>query len=351
MRREAERAREWGVKFGEPELDLDRIRAWKQEVVDTLTRGLGSLADRRDIEHIRGRARFSDETTLEVSGPDGGRSLLATDIVLSTGSRARMLPMMPGADRDLVKAFHAENQSLFERTLLSTRVDEVKSSSDGLEVSFSGDGAPDDSFRYDAILVATGRAPVLDELGLEIAGVEVNEDGFVSVDEQMRTSARHVFAAGDIAGPPLLAHKGQHEGRIAGAVLGGEEHVVNDVRAIPAVEYTDPEVAWVGLTENEAASQGRKVKVSRFSWKASGRALTMGRSDGLTKLILDPETERILGVGITGAHAGELIGEAAHAIEMASTARDLELTVHPHPTLSETLRGAAERFYGTATDI
>ncbi len=405
-RYEARRAAEWGLRFGDPELDLDRLREWKGEVVAKLTGGVGSLAKRRKIEHIHGIARLSDASTLEVTDGDEQQTLSAENVILATGSRARMLPMMPddervwiadhaldipfvpkrllvvgggyiglemsyiynglgasvdmvemtdglmpGADRDIVEVFTEANETLFERTLLSTMVESVNATSDGLDVSFSGEGAPEESARYDAILVATGRTPNLERVGVEAVGIELTDEGFVAVDDQMRTNIDHIFAVGDIVGPPLLAHKGLHEGRIAGAVLGGENQVINDARAIPSVEYTDPEVAWVGLTETQAKQQGRSVKVSRFPWKASGRAITMGRSSGLTKLIIDPDSERILGACIAGAHAGEMIAEAAHAVEMASTARDLELTIHPHPTLTETLLGAAQRFYGTATDI
>ena len=403
---EAALAADWGFAFGEPSLDLDKLRAWKDKVVQKLTRGTGQLAKRRKIEHIHGTARFRDPRTLVVTTEDGEQELEAGQIVLATGAKAQVLPMMPddervwtaeraldlpsvperllvvgagyiglemsytyqglgskvdlvemtpglmpGADRDLVEVFEKVNRDKYERILLETMVDSVKAGKKGLEVSFAGDGAPDEAATYDAILLATGRKPSLDGLGLEDAGVELDDEGFVRVDAQLRTSADGVFAVGDIAGPPLLAHKGKHEGRVAGRVIGGDENAAVDTDVIPAVEYTDPEIAWVGLTETEAEEQGRKVDVARFPWAASGRAITMGRNQGLTKLVIEPGTERILGVSVAGVDAGELIPEGALAVEMAATASDLELTVHPHPTLSETIAGAAERFFGYATDI
>lgn len=403
---EAALATEWGMSFGDPSLDLDALREWKNGVVQKLTRGTGQLAKRRRIEHIHGTARLRDPRTLVASTADGERELEAEQVIVATGSSAQVLPMMPdddrvwtaeraldlpsiperllvvgagyiglemsytyqglgskvdlvemtpglmpGADRDLVEVFEKANRKKYERILLETLVDSVEPQKKGLEVSFTGDGAPGEPATYDAILLATGRKPVLDGLGLEEAGIELDDEGFVRVDAQMRTTAEHVHAVGDIAGPPLLAHKGQHEGRVAGRVAAGDDNAAIDSDVIPAVEYTDPEIAWVGLTETDAGEQGREVEVARFPWAASGRAITMGRRLGLTKLVIEPETERILGVAIAGTHAGELISEGALAVEMAATASDLELTVHPHPTLSETIRGAAERFFGTATDI
>ncbi|MFW5683535.1 MAG: dihydrolipoyl dehydrogenase [Spirochaetota bacterium] len=404
---EVEMSSDWGLSFGEGSIDVDRLRSWKDDVVQKLTRGTGQLAKRRKIEHIHGMARFADPHTLEVTTDDGEQSVSAEQIIIATGAQPRMLPMipaddervwtaeraldipfvperllvigagyiglemsytyqglgskvdivemtehlMPGADRDLVDVFEKANRKKYNRILLSTLVDTAEPGDDGLTVSFKGEGAPDGSATYDAILLATGRGPKLDRLGLEDAGIELNDEGFIRVDAQMRTSVDTIFAVGDVAGPPLLAHKGKYEGRIAGAVVAGDENAAADTATIPAVEYTDPEIAWVGLTETEAEQQGRKVDVSRFPWTASGRALTMGRRLGLTKLIIDPETERILGVAIAGPHAGELIAEGALAIEMAATVRDLELTIHPHPTLSETMLGAAERYLGVPTDI
>ncbi len=405
-RHEAMLAREWGVNFEEPEIDLDTMRDWKDGVVRKLTGGLGQLSKRRKIEHIQGRASLVDPHTLRVEGDDGEQKIEAEQIILATGSSAQILPMMPdddrvwtaeraldlpfvperllvvgagyiglemsytylglgstvdlvemtpelmpGADRDLVEVFEKVNKDRYNRIMLDALVDSVDAGDDGLSVNFKGEGAPDDSQMYDAILLATGRAPNTDGLGLENAGVELDDDGFVAVDARFRTNVDHIYAIGDIAGPPLLAHKGKHEGRIAGRVVAGDENAILDTSTIPAVEYTDPEIAWVGLTETEAESEGRAVEVARFPWAASGRALTMGRSTGLTKIVIDPESERILGVAIAGAHAGELISEGTLAIEMAATVRDLELTIHPHPTLAETLLGAAERFFGNATDI
>ena len=404
-KREVSRAAEWGFTWQEPVVDLDTLRSWKNGVVAKLTKGVGSLARRREIEYLRGTARFDSPEDLTVSHEDGESSLRAKNIVVATGSRPQVLPMMPdddrvwvadsaldipsvpgrmlvvgggyiglemsyiygglgssidlvemtqglmpGADRDLVGVFQEVNKDLFSEVLLGTKVGSVDADKDGLSVHFEGDDAPDGARTYDAILLATGRTPILDTVNVEAAGLELTDEGYIAVDEQLRSSVDHIFAVGDVAGPPLLAHKGQHEGRIAGAVLGGED-VIHDVRAMPAVEYTEPEIAWTGLTETEAQAHGIEVTVSTFPWKASGRAITMGRSTGLTKLLFDPESGRLLGAGIAGTNADEMIGEASHAIEMGATARDLELTVHAHPTLSEAIRGAAERFFGTATDI
>ncbi len=403
---EARLAGEWGIAFEDPKIDLEALRSWKEQVVGKLTRGTGQLAKRRKIEHIRGRGRFSDPHRLVVDTPDGEKRVEAETIIVATGSRAQTLPMMPddervwsaersldlpfvpdrmlvvgggyiglemsytylglgsevdlvemteglmpGADRDLVKVFEKANADQYRRIMLETLVDSVDSGKDGLKVSFKGKAAPPEAQTYDAILVATGRKPNLEAIGIEETGIELTDSGFVKVDSRMQTSADSIYAVGDVAGPPMLAHKGKHEGRVVGQVVAGDRAASVDTTTIPAVMYTDPEIAWVGLTETEAKNEGRDVKVSRFPWAASGRAITMGRSAGLTKLVIDPATERILGVAIAGAHAGELIIEGALAVEMAATARDLELTVHPHPTLSETLAGAAERFYGTATDI
>lgn len=404
---EAELARDWGFAFEDPRINLDTLRSWKDDVVKKLTRGTGQLAKRRKIEHIHGRARFRDPHTLLAETKEGEQEVRAEQVIIATGAKAKMLPMMPaddervwtaehalslpfvpgkllvvgagyiglemsytylglgstvdlvemtdglmpGADRDLVDVFEKVNGDTYRRILLETLVDSVEPGKDGLRVSFKGTGAPGEAETYDAILLAAGRGPIIDGIDRERAEIDLDDEGFLATDERMRTSRPHIFAVGDVAGPPLLAHKGQHEGRLAGRVVAGDENAVLDTTTIPAVEYTDPEIAWVGLTETEAKAQGRDVKVARFPWAASGRALTMGRRDGLTKLVIDPESERILGVAVAGVHAGEVIPEGALAIEMAATVHDLEMTIHPHPTLSETLRGAAERFFGTATDI
>lgn len=403
---EARLARDWGIAFEDPKIDLDALRSWKEQVVRKLTRGTGQLSKRRKIEHIRGTGRFANPHELIVGTPDGEQRIEAEKIIVATGSRAQTLPMMPddervwtaersldlpfvpdrmlvvgagyiglemsytylglgsevdlvemteglmpGADRDLVEVFEKANAEQYRRIMLETVVDSVEASEDGLQVSFKGEAAPQEAQTYDAILVATGRKPILDTIGVEEAGIELTDSGFVKVDSRMQTSVDSIYAVGDVAGPPMLAHKGKHEGRVVGQVVTGDQAASVDTTTIPAVMYTNPEIAWVGLTETEAKDEGRDVEVSRFPWAASGRAITMGRSMGLTKLVIDPPTERILGVTIAGAHAGELITEGALAVEMAAAARDLELTVHPHPTLSETLAGAAERFYGTATDI
>ncbi len=404
---ETEVARDWGIEFGDPEIDLDKLRSWKNQVVGKLTRGTGQLAKRRKIEHIRGTARFRDPRSLVVASDDGEQPVEFEQLILATGAKPVVPPMvpsdddrvwtsaealdlpfvprkllvvgagyiglemsytylglgsqvdivemtdvvLPGADRDLVDVFEKANRKRYRRLMLGTKVESVEADDDGLRVAFKGEGATEEPETYDAILLATGRKPNFDHIDLDAAGIELNDDGFVEVDAQMRTGVDGIFAVGDIVGEPLLAHKGRHEGRVAGRAVAGDETAALDTSIIPAVVYTDPEIAWVGLSETEAAEQGREIKVAKFPWAASGRALTMGRQQGLTKLVIDPETERILGVLIAGLHAGELISEGVLAIEMAATARDLELTVHPHPTLTETIMGAAERFYGSPTDI
>ncbi len=400
---EAREATHIGLTFGEPMIDLDRLREWKdKEVVRKMTGGLGQLARGRKVRYVRGRGRFQDATTLRVA-TDGEVTDIAFDYaVIATGSRPtipsplrlessrvwdstaalelREVPatllvigggyiglematlysalgaqvtvvemtdaLLPGGDEDLVKVLA---ESIAERThevLLETRVTEMRESGDGVEVDLLGNDL-DESRTYDRVLIATGRRPNTEDLGLEVTGVKVNDHGFITVDHQRRTGEPSIFAVGDVAGEPMLAHKATHEARVAVEVIAGEP-VAWDPGAIPAVVYTDPEVAWTGLTETEARRQAIEVEVSRFPWNASGRATTFASTRGVTKLIIEPGTRRILGVGIAGRGAGEMIGEATLAVEMGARVDDLRLTIHAHPTLSETLMEAAEAFFGTS---
>ncbi len=402
---EAAQAEAWGIDFGKPKIDIDRLRRWKRDVVDGLTGGLGRLVTQRKIDHVRARAAFSDANTLRLTDADGKTSTLAFEhAILATGSRSVELPMFPkdadriwqsrtaleleslpetllvvgggyiglelgsvyaalgsrvtvvemlphllaGADRDLVRFLQKGLTERFEEILLNTRVEDAKVQKNGVMVTLKEkDEAPANRL-FQRVLVAVGRRPATADLGLENAGVDRDDDGFVKTDAQGRTSAGTIYAIGDVAGQPMLAHKASYEARIAVESLSGM-NVAFDAAAIPAVVFTDPEVAWTGLTETEAKEKAMAVEVTRFPWAASGRAVTLGRTDGLTKLVIDPESERLLGVGIVGPGAGELVAEATLAIEMGANATDVGLTIHPHPTLSETFKEAAEIFHGTAT--
>lgn len=404
---EAEAARELGIAFDRPKIDLDRLRSWKNEVVARLTGGLGQLSRRRKVNHIRGRAVFLDATTLDITLEAGGRHRLGFDqAVIATGSRPVTLPgpavdsprllnsttaldledvpdsllvvgggyiglemgtvyaalgsqvtvvemmpgLLPGVDRDLVKILHKRLETRFAAIRVNTRVGEMKKVKGGIQVGLQGEDGDLVRETFDKVLVSIGRRPNTENLGLEKTEVELDGQGFIRVDAQRRTRDEHIFAIGDVTGEPLLAHKASHEGRAAAEVIAGHKTVF-DPRAIPAVVFTDPEIAWCGLTETGARHDGVEVEVVRFPWAASGRALTMACPDGLTKLVIDPRTERILGVGLVGCGAGELIAEGVLAIEMAAVARDVSLSIHPHPTLSETLMEAAEMFYGLSTHV
>jgi dihydrolipoamide dehydrogenase len=387
---EAEEAR--GIAFGEPQIDLDGVRAFKDEAVTKLTDGLTGLAKRRKIDVRHGTARFTGPNTLDVDGeaiefahaiiavgssaarlpflPDDERIVTSTgalelpevpDRLLvigggiiglematvydALGSKVTVVELedqlIPGCDPDLVKPLHKRIESRYAAVRLGTAIESVSAEADGLHV---GDEV------FDRILVAVGRRPNGGTIDAEAAGVEVDERGFIAVDAQLRTNVSHIFAIGDVVGEPMLAHKATHEAVTAAEVIAGHD-VVFDARAIPSVAYTDPEVAWAGLTETQAKADGTPYDKAAFPWAASGRALGIGRPEGATKLLVDPETRRILGAGITGAGAGELIAEVALAIEMGAVAEDLALTVHPHPTLSETVGFAAEVAEGTVTDI
>jgi dihydrolipoamide dehydrogenase len=389
-----------GLHFTEPKIDLDGVRGNWQKVVETLTRNLASLEKARKVQHVLGRGKFLDANTIEVEGGPrikfenaivatgsvpfrpGALGLQSPRVMDSTGalkledvpqrllvvgggyiglemgyvyaalgSKVTVVEMLdgllPGADRDLVAPLAKRLGKLFDKILLKTRVANLEDTGKGVKVTFDGEGvaANEKEQVFDRVLVAVGRKPASNNLGLEKAGVALDEKGFVKVDGQRRTNVKNIFAIGDIAGEPMLAHKATYEGKVVVEVLTGHP-AEYDVRAVPAVVFTDPEVAWCGLTENEAAKAGRTVKVLKFPWIGSGRALTLGRTEGLTKILVDPETERVLGVGIVGVEAGALIAEAMLAIEMAATARDLAMTMHAHPTLSETIMEAAEAMYG-----
>ena len=402
---EAEDAAAWGVSFGRPEIDLDRLRSWKDQVISKMTSGLGLLTRARRVRFVRGFARFEDPRALRIEPADGGdaqrlefdyaviatgsqpaappgfkidgervldsTSALEIDDIPGTllvvgggyiglelgsvyaalGSRVTVVEMetglLPGADRDLVRPLERKLESVFAEILLSTRVASLKVRTDGVEVELAGARVENPSRLFDKVLVAVGRRPNSSGLNLEAAGVESDERGFVKVDHQRRTSAANIFAIGDVAGEPMLAHKATYEANVAAAAIAGQA-ATYDAQAIPAVVFTDPEIAWCGLTEAEARESGRPHEVASFPWAASGRATTLGRNDGLTKLILEPTTERVLGVGITGRGAGELIAEGVLAVEMGARVDDLRLSIHPHPTTSETLMEAAEVFFNTS---
>ena len=403
---EAAHAADWGVQFGAPKFDVDKLRGYKNKVVERLTSGTGQVAKLRKIDYLQGYASIASPTRLHVALSAGGEQFVDVDnIILATGSEPTRLPalsidsgrvldstgaldlpeipgtllvigggyiglelgsvyaalgtkvsvvemtpgLLPGADRDLVRYLAQRVEKTFQRVMVSTKVLSMKASGNGVAVKFEGENGPSES-TYDYVLVAIGRRPTARIPGLENTRVVVTDRGFVQTDFQRRTEEPTIFAIGDVAGEPMLAHKASHEARVAVEAIAGHKAIFEPA-AIPAVVFTDPEIAWAGLTETEAEKQGRKVEVARFPWGASGRAISIDRVDGLTKLVIDPETERILGVGIVGAGAGELISEGVLAIEMGATASDVKLTIHPHPTLSETVMEAAETFFGTATHV
>lgn len=402
LKQEALEAADFGLKFDEPKINVKQIREWKDSVVQKLVGGLGQLTDKRKVAHIRGMATFKDAHTLEVENDGDKQKVSFEHAILATGSEPVALPgvefsknilssataldlpdvpekmlvvgagyigleigsvyagmgsqvsvvemtdkLMPGADRDLVDSFAKRNKDLFEEIMLNTKVAGIKGKR---KIKVKLEGEHEGEKTYNKVLIAIGRKPRSENLGLENLDVEIDEQGFVKVNEQRQTGESSIFAIGDITGEPMLAHKASYEGKIAAEAIAGQK-AVYDPKAIPAVVYTDPEIAWCGLTETEAKAQDRKIKVAKFPWAASGRAATLNRNDGLTKLIFDPDTERVLGVGIVGKHAGDMIPEAALAVEMAAVAKDVSLTIHPHPTLSETLMEAAEVLYGEATHI
>ena len=404
---ESKEAENWGVKFSKPEIDLVRLRSWKESVVKKLTGGLGQLSNQRKINYIQGRASFKHKRLINILRVDGGNQKLSFEYaIIASGSRPTSIPglnlnskriwnstqalelanipkkmlvigggyiglemgtvyaalgtevsvvemmpgLLPGADRDLVNMLQKRLEKNFTQILLNTKVAEMKVLKEAIKVRFESSSGESTEEKFDHVLVSVGRKPNTEDLGLENTDVSLDKPGFIQVDEQRRTAESSIFAIGDVAGEPMLAHKASHEGRIAVEVIAGHK-VAFEPRAIPAVVFTDPEIAWCGLTESEAKEQNRPVEVARFPWAASGRALAMDRTDGLTKLLIDPETERILGMAIVGSGAGELIAEGVLAIEMAAVATDLKLSIHPHPTLSETVMESAEVFFGQSTHI
>ena len=392
-----------GIVFGQPTLDLEKLRGWKSAVVKKLTGGLKLLAKQRKVDVVQGAGRFVSPHILEVTGDSGTERIRFDQCIIAAGSEAIRLPgwpddpriidsaaalelpgtsrllvvgggiiglemacvydalgsrvsvveltpqLMPGCDPDLVRPLEKRIRARYEQVLLATRVTGVEAVREGLRVSFAGDHAPEPQV-FDRVLVAVGRVPNGKAIDAQAAGVTVTDRGFIPTDKQMRTNVPHIFAIGDIAGPPMLAHKASHEGKVAAEVAAGRKSAF-DARVIPAVAYTDPEVAWAGVTETEAQAKGIAYKKGLFPWAASGRSLSLGRDDGFTKLLFDPETRRLLGGGIVGPNAGDLVSEVALAVEMGADAADIGLTVHPHPTLSETVAFAAEAFEGTLTDL
>lgn len=401
---EAEEAQAWGITFDKPKLDLEALRRRMQAIVGKLTKGVQTLAASRKVEVIHARASFKNATTLSLSGAGEQRELSFTHAILATGSRpaipaslklddprvmdstgALELPDVParllvigggyiglemgtvyqalgsevtvvealphllnGADPDLVRPLQLRMQRRFKAIRLNTKVEKLDARKDGVSVTSTGpDGSTTELF--DRVLVAVGRKPNTEQLGLEQTKIALSSKGFIQVDKQMRTAEQTIFAIGDVVGEPMLAHKASHEGLVAARVIAGQQAAFD--ATVPAVIFTDPEIAWCGLTEEAAKTSGQHVTIARFPWAASGRATTLGRNDGLTKLVLDAESGRVLGVGICGAGAGELIAEGVLAIEMGAMAEDVAASIHPHPTLSETVMEAAETFHGQATHV
>jgi dihydrolipoamide dehydrogenase len=404
---ESAHAKDFGLEFQKPRIDLDKLRDFKNKVVGQLTSGAGQVRNLRKITHLQGRAAFRDAHTLDVELVDGSKDTLSFEhCIVATGSRPATIPglsldsprvmdstaalelpdipgsllvvgggyiglelgtvyaalgsrvsvvemtggLLPGVDRDLVNILAKRVEAITDGVWLNTKVTGMQASKDAVTVTFQGDAKSGEQ-RFDRVLVAIGRRPTGRVPGIEKTRVEVDARGFIVVDEARRTAEPSIYAIGDVAGEPMLAHKASHEGRAAVDAIAGDRNVAFEPAAIPAVVFTDPEIAWAGLTETQAEQQGRTVAVSRFPWGASGRAISLGRTDGVTKLVLDPASERVLGVGICGPSAGEMIAEGVLAIEMGATAKDLSLTIHPHPTLTETVMESAEVFFGTATHV
>ncbi len=402
---EAGEVAQHGVTFGKPTIDIDKIRAWKDSVVAKLTGGLSGLAKQRKVQVVQGEAKFSSPNSIVVATTEGNKTISFDHAIIAAGSSTARIPgfpyddpriidstgalqlqdvpkrmlivgggiiglematvydalgckisvveladgLIPGADRDLVRPLHKRIEKRYEAIYLKTKVGKIEAQKNGLKVTFDGEQAPAPQL-YDRVLMAVGRRPNGRDIGAEAAGVTVNERGFIPVDQQLRSNVPHIYAIGDIVGEPMLAHKAAHEGKVAAEVIAGHKSFFEPL-TIPSVAYTDPEIAWMGLTEMQAKAQGIAYEKAAFPWAASGRALSIGREEGATKLLLDPQTRRILGAGIVGANAGELIAEAVLALEMGADMEDIGLTIHPHPTLSETLGFAAEMAEGTITDL
>jgi dihydrolipoamide dehydrogenase len=402
---EAAHFADYGVTYQAPVIDLARLREHKNKVVDRLTGGLAQMARGRKVEVIRGTGTFVDANHLAVEGPDGTRQVAFRNAIIAAGSEAVHLPFAPtdarivdstgalelpqrpkkmliigggiiglemgtvystlgarldvvemldglmaGADRDLVRIWQKVNQKRFDRIMLKTKTVAIEAKDDGVWVSFEGEGAPKDAQRYDLVLQAVGRVPNGLRINAKAAGIEVSDRGFISVDRQMRTNIANIYAIGDIVGQPMLAHKAVHEGHVAAEAAAGHKAYF-DARVIPSVAYTDPEVAWVGITEDDAKARNIAVGKALFPWAASGRAIANGRDEGATKLLFDPDTHQLLGGAIVGLHAGDLISELALAVEMGADATDIARTIHPHPTLGESVGMAAELFEGMCTDL
>jgi dihydrolipoyl dehydrogenase len=393
----------WGLHFKPPKVNIDELRAQGNKVVDTLAKNLLELCKRRKVEYLNGTATFADSQTIRLTGGSQRRFKHA---IVASGSSPSIPPslkldsprvmdstaalrleevpgkllvigggyiglelgyvyaalgsevtvvelldgLLPGVDRELVRPLQTRLATLFHKIHVSTKVVKLTETPKGIRVTLEGGEVTEREQLFDRVLVAVGRRPNSKGFGLENTQVQLDEKGFIQVNEQMRTSDPNIYAIGDVAGEPMLAHKATHEGKIAVEVIAGEPAAF-DSRAVPAVIFTDPEIAWCGLTETDAKRQNREIKSLRFPWAASGRAMTLTRTEGLTKLIVDPESERVLGVGIVGVGAGELIGEGVLAVEMAASARDLAMIIHPHPTLTETIGEAAESLYGTTTHL
>lgn len=401
---EAESMAPHGIGFDAPDINPDKLRAWKDAIVGRLTGGLASLAKQRKVRVVHGTGKFVSDHHLTVSNGDSSQVIRFEQCIIAAGSESAMIPglpddrrvmdssealeldelperllvvgggiiglematvydalgckvsvveltdtLMPGCDTDLVRPLQKRISKRYEQILLGTKVAGIQAQEAGLRVGFEGKSAPEEQV-FGRVLVAVGRKPNGNAIDADKAGVRVDQHGFVPVDRQMRTNVPHIFAIGDIAGPPMLAHKATHEGKVAAEVASGMKRAF-DARVIPSVAYTDPEVAWVGLTETDAKAEGIEYEKGQFPWMASGRSLAINRDDGFTKLLFDPATHRVLGAGIVGPNAGDLISEAALAIEMGCEAEDIGLTIHPHPTLSETVAFAAEAFDGTLTDL
>jgi dihydrolipoamide dehydrogenase len=404
---ESEQAKNWGIEFAAPKIDLSRLRSFKENVVKKLTGGLGILSKQRKVQYIQSHAAFENSTTLRVTKSDGSEESLPFDrIVIATGSRPAIVPalkldtprmmdstgalnledipgtllvvgggyiglelgsvyaalgtrvtvvemlpgLLPGADRDLVLPLHKRLEKMFESILLNTTVTAVKDEGNGIRATLKAQDGSTQEKTFDRILVSVGRKPNSEIAGLDKTQVRVGERGFIQVNKQLQTDDPSIYAIGDVVGEPMLAHKATHEGRTAIEAIAGHK-VAFEPNAIPAVVFTDPEVAWAGLTETQAQKENREIKVAKFPWAASGRAATIDRTEGMTKIIFDPHTERVLGVGLVGVGVGDMIAEGVLAIEMSALAHDIAHTIHPHPTLSETVMNAAEVFFGTSTDI
>lgn len=402
---EASHAKNWGVTYSKPKIEPKKLTAYKDKVVKNLTSGIGQLAKQRKINYIKGEAKFINNSELEITSGKKNEKLKFDNIIIAAGSHPAMIPGLPeskdildsttaldinkipksmlvigggyiglelgsvyaslgtkvsvvemlpdilnGADRDLVSVLSKRIKVQFEEIMTDTKVTEVKKEKSGLKVTFESKDGKKKSKVYEKVLVSVGRKPNSKQIGLDKTDVEVDEKGFIKVNEQMKTSVEGIYAIGDICGEPMLAHKASHEARVAVEVIAGHKAAFKP-SCIPAVVFTDPEIAWAGLTQDQAKQEGIEVEVVKFPWAASGRAVSIDRTDGLTKIIIDPKSERILGVGIAGYGAGELIAEGVLAIEMGATVTDLKMSIHPHPTLSETLMEAAEVFFGQSTHI